>query len=914
MSRRRAILVLLIVAACVITPSRASAHPADMYAQDETVILTTSGMELDWRILPGPFLADAVWAAADTNHDGLISDDEARGWVSPFLSGLTITLDSQPISSPRISAVHWPAAVDALRTGEDAITMALSADWPASLTGRHALEIHNAYLESNSLNWFSLAGLRGVTFGRPAQNNGRLTFDLFFLASAPPSALTAWTSGTPNLPDFSGSLSNLAGKLASTSGVPALEPSSAAGGTSAVTSALTGLVRNVQLSPYFLLTAFLLSLALGSLHALTPGHGKALVAAYLVGSQGRARDAVILGGIVTLTHTGSVLLLGLVMLLLSHYILPSLLVPWLELASGVLIILFGLNLLFQRMRHHAHAHPHLHPHVHAQASATEEFKPDAAPRATGSPVIIAAPLSSEIKSGLLAPWRSADATSAPPLKYQFKISNQKPEITARSLLALGISGGLVPCPDAIAILLVAIALNRVPFGMLLIIAFSLGLAAVLIAIGIAMVRGVSAIQHSAFLSRRDWLTRFGIYTPVISAIVVAGLGAGLTFNAWKSFQFSQSVLAQSSFRRVARQSGAGPINGAAHVSSGAILYIASDSSGHDQLFLLSQPGTAPVQYTQEANGITGYSVSPDGSLILYSVFSVDNGSSIWSLQPDVSGAVGPARKVLDCPDAECNTPVFYPDGSKVAYERLDNKADGTTVPRFSVWWLDLPSRNTEPVFQDAAFPSTAPQFSPDGQWLSYISAASNTIVAFNLKNGRALSVPLGSQAAIPETWSPDGTRLLFGDAIQDASISSASLPQPGAGPVHLKTYSLATGNLKDLGGGPNVTDLSAAWSPDGKWIAIDRDVTGGDTLSSSNQVWLVRPDGTQAHVLLDEAGASYSSLSWSPDGRLLLYSRYVLDTSAGAGGTGRFDVCSLNISTGQTTVLAPGGDIAQFLP
>jgi Tol biopolymer transport system component len=77
-------------------------------------------------------------------------------------------------------------------------------------------------------------------------------------------------------------------------------------------------------------------------------------------------------------------------------------------------------------------------------------------------------------------------------------------------------------------------------------------------------------------------------------------------------------------------------------------------------------------------------------------------------------------------------------------------------------------------------------------------------------------------------------------------------------------------------------------------------------------VWLVRPDGTQAHVLLNEAGASYSGLSWSPDGQLLLYSRYRLDYVA--GGVGRFDVCSTDIDTGQTTVLAPGADIATYLP
>ena len=915
MSRHRTVLVLLVVAACALAPSRASAHPADMYAQDQTVTLTPTGLQLDWRILPGPFLADAAWAAADTNRDGLISDNEARVWVAPFVSGLTISLDTHPLKFNDIETVHWPATVDVLRTGEDAVIVKLSFDWPSTPAGRHALGIHNAYLESNSLNWFSLTGSEGAAFDRPAQNNGRLTFDLFIAPGVPSAALTAWTSGTPNLPDFSTSLSKLATKL---TGVPSAGSlaSSATTGTTAVTSALTGLVKNIQLSPYFLLSAFLLSLALGSLHALTPGHGKALVGAYLVGSQGRTRDAVLLGGIVTLTHTGSVLILGFITLLASHYILPSLIVPWLELASGVLVILFGLNLLFQRMRHPEHSHPHEHSHSHEHVHPHEIHRHDAKPsslyRAESPSLRLPSqidgikPLEREGKTELSASWRLAGRQSAAS-PQQSKISNQQSKISSRSLLALGVSGGLVPCPDAIAILLVAVALNRVPFGMLLIVAFSLGLAAVLIAIGIAMVRGVSAIQRSSLLSRGDRLARFGLVAPVISAIVVTGLGAGLTFNAWKSFQFSQAV-SLATQNRVARVGK--PSNAA--LASGSLLYIASDSSAHDQLFMLPKPGATAVQYTQEPNGITGYSVSPDGGTILYSIFTVDGGSSIWSLQPDSSGAVGAPQKVLDCPNAECDTPVFYPDGGKVAYERLRNSTDTTTIPRFSIWWLDLRSGRTQPVFQDAAFPGTAPQFSPDGKWLSYISTATNTLAAFNLTDGRTLSVPLGSQAAIPETWSPDGTALLFGSAMPASSVSPLS--QSAVGPTHIRAFTLENGKVTDLGSG-SATDLSAAWSPDGKWIAIDRNVASSDSSGgSANQIWLVHSDGSGGHALLNEAGASYSSMSWSPDGRILLYSRYTLDTSGGVGATGEFDVCSVNIATGQTSVLAPGGDIAQYLP
>lgn len=110
-------------------------------------------------------------------------------------------------------------------------------------------------------------------------------------------------------------------------------------------------------------------------------------------------------------------------------------------------------------------------------------------------------------------------------------------MTWKSLLTLGISGGLVPCPDAIAILVVAVALGRIPLGMLMIVAFSLGLALVLIGIGIAMVQGIRFIKRNDLL-----LNRFSLYTPVLSAMVVAGLGIGLSLSAFNSLKLSSAAL------------------------------------------------------------------------------------------------------------------------------------------------------------------------------------------------------------------------------------------------------------------------------------------------------------------------------------------------------------------------------------
>jgi Tol biopolymer transport system component len=223
------------------------------------------------------------------------------------------------------------------------------------------------------------------------------------------------------------------------------------------------------------------------------------------------------------------------------------------------------------------------------------------------------------------------------------------------------------------------------------------------------------------------------------------------------------------------------------------------------------------------------------------------------------------------------------------------------VPRFSIWFLDLTTGETQPAFEDAAFASYAPAFSPDGLWMSYISTGDNTLNLFNLQDGSSKTLPLGFHLAIPAAWNPTGTALLFGSEAERAAWA----------PMHIKTYSLASGRVTDLGGPDGTTDWMAAWSPDGKWIAIDRDVKNGES-ESSNQVWLVRPDGTEAHVLLKEDGATYSSLNWSPDSAYLIYSRY----SQGPSSTtiGRFDIYIADVRTGESRLLAENGDLASFLP
>ena len=354
-----------------------------------------------------------------------------------------------------------------------------------------------------------------------------------------------------------------------------------------VTSALTGLVKMPQFSPLFLLGAFFLSLVLGSLHAMTPGHGKALVGAYLVGSQGRTRDAVFLGTIVTITHTGSVLLLGLITLIASHYILPALIAPWLEIISGVLVIVFGINLLIQR-RHDL-----------------RRFASNRTKKPVGEFSIKAVSYANDHDPSLLQPHdhdhSHLDHNHSHGESHDHPHTHSLPanEITWKSLLTLGVSGGLVPCPDAIAILLVAVAVNRIPFGMFLILAFSIGLAFVLIAIGIAMVQGIR------FITRSDILSRFSVYAPVASAVVVSGLGIVLTVSALNSLNFFSAAS-----RSPASQNDASTVSSSKSLPSfdvkrAKLVYLAPDNQpqSEDQLFMMPLNGGTPTQYTKNLRAL-----------------------------------------------------------------------------------------------------------------------------------------------------------------------------------------------------------------------------------------------------------------------------------------------------------------------
>jgi nickel/cobalt exporter len=238
--------------------------------------------------------------------------------------------------------------------------------------------------------------------------------------------------------------------------------------TRAGSGGFASLVEDAASGQGVLLVLLLAAMGWGALHAISPGHGKAMVAAYLVGTRGTARHAVALGATVTVTHTIGVFALGVVTLALSQYVLPEDLYPWLTLISGLMVVGIGASVLRSRIRtaRRVHSHSHSHPHSHA-------------PEDLG--------------------WKG--------------------------ILGMGVAAGLIPCPSALVVLLAAISQHEVALGLLLILAFSVGLAATLTVLGLAVV------SARRLIPARLTTGRLATALPAGSAVAILAVGCLLTARA-----------------------------------------------------------------------------------------------------------------------------------------------------------------------------------------------------------------------------------------------------------------------------------------------------------------------------------------------------------------------------------------------
>jgi nickel/cobalt transporter (NicO) family protein len=475
-ARRGAVLAVLAATLLVAGATGAAAHPLGNFT-----VNTYSGL----RVGPDRLIVDYVVdmaeiptfqtrQAIDSDDDGRVTGPEAATWrdreCPRLATGLRATVDGRPAAlAVTGSALTFPKGVGGLQTLR--LECALAAPLPAG----QSLTFTDTNLEGR-------VGWREIT-----AVGDRATLETADVPTTSPSArLTTYPQDQLSSP-----LNQRAASLRlHPGGPPAPPPAGSVGGSAAgsaagvdrATAAFTALVGERSLSPGFALVALLLAVALGAAHALAPGHGKTVMAAYLVGLRGTLRQAATIGATVTLTHTAGVLLLGLV-LTTSRAVASERVYPWLGLGSGLLLAGVGIGLLVRARPGHGHPHPHEHPdpdhphpHDHDHAGAV----PDA-----GRPL----------------GWRG--------------------------LVALGLAGGLVPSPSAVVVLLGGIALGQAWFGVALVLAYGLGMAATLTGVGLLLAHLRTRMDRRLRVPAGSVLGRIGRLLPAVTASVIVLVGLGL---------------------------------------------------------------------------------------------------------------------------------------------------------------------------------------------------------------------------------------------------------------------------------------------------------------------------------------------------------------------------------------------------
>ncbi len=445
----------------------------------------------------------------DLDQDKTVSDEENRRYldqkVSEFLQGLQLKIDGRP-ASMRLDtrALSFPPGQGGLPTLRiDMHLLSPLSSWIEA--GTHTIEFEDKNY-GDRIGWKEMVatadGFRILESNVPQQDRSQELTNYPNDLSSPPRMTAARVRFEPGEGVAAGSSTSLTGGLVKSRNL------------------LAELVARDKLQLDLVLLSLVVAVGLGATHALSPGHGKTIVAAYLVGSRGTAKHAALLGLTVTATHTFGVYALGLITLFASKYILPETLYPWLGFFSGLTVLIIGATLFVRRYRlarigmghehDHHHGHHHHHHHEHA-GDDLDSTSPAAHSHDHGH---------QHGHEGALHEGHSSH--------HGHHHHLPQGEVTVRSLLALGVSGGIVPCPSALVVLLAAISLHRIGFGLILIVAFSCGLAGVLIGIGLLMV------YARQYIDRFTGHTRLFRTLPIFSSAVIVVLGAAIALQSLAS--------------------------------------------------------------------------------------------------------------------------------------------------------------------------------------------------------------------------------------------------------------------------------------------------------------------------------------------------------------------------------------------
>ena len=428
-------------------------------------------------------------SSIDADGDGSVTAAERAAWATVEAASLSRQLDLR-VDGRRVALSNDCGSTMAFRPGQGGLpVLRMVAVYDAAVPAAGSLAFRDATF-GGRIGWKEVTarGAPGVTVtgsSVPAESasHGLLRYPTNLLQN--PLAVTE---------------ASLAYSSSAAAPGPAC-PRAATAAPRATTNAFASLI-TWNLTPLILTGSLALAFGFGVLHALGPGHGKTITAAYLVGSGARPRQAIGVGAAVASMHTLSVLGLGLLAVALSASFPAERIYPWLTVATGAMALGLGGALLVRRvgaLRRGEGTHGHRHQwHDHADQASHAGHAHRQDERAD--------------------PRRGGNVRAAPDHASPVGGESGADQVSRPRLAALAVSGGILPSPTALVVLLAAISAHRVAYGLSLIVAFSAGLAAALIAIALLALRARGVVDR-----RLDHRVARAI--PVLSAFVIVGFGA-----------------------------------------------------------------------------------------------------------------------------------------------------------------------------------------------------------------------------------------------------------------------------------------------------------------------------------------------------------------------------------------------------
>lgn len=328
------------------------------------------------------------------------------------------------------------------------------------------------------------------------------------------------------------------------------------------------------------------------------------------------------------------------------------------------------------------------------------------------------------------------------------------------------------------------------------------------------------------------------------------------------------------------------------VRSPRLVYLAPASKGALDLVQIT-PGGNPLSLTQTGGRVYDFAVAPDGEHIVYSLVNEQGGVDLWLMEDDGANA----RLFIECLKSRCSVPHWAPDGARIAYSREEEGiAPGAPLGPPRVWTAQVDTGATQPLYQDSQVLGYGPVWSPDGQRLAFFDGSVGGIRVLDLASGGEMVLP--TLMGLVGAFAPDGQAMFFTDVQAQPNSVVGILYLADFGSQTITAPLSETLPFSDFG--------VPEWSQTREWIALSAKVADG---GPGRQLWVLRPDGSDAHPIAADPAYTHGSYHWDAWGQQLVYQRVALGTPFPQP-----EIWVWSATTGAARQVATDGTLPMWLP